>query len=173
MFIRIRKSNLSLERAIYKPAEKDADGKIMVQAVRTTEYLGSMNAHEQYWRTPSELLAKLDEAEKAELKEALKGNESKPDFWLSRLPGNLGDACNDLAVCEALAKSPEARKALEAQVKAVEAAWNSFFKVAQGLGLKRKLNRGKQSPAKREANPMMLRDTDELTLREGMENLPN
>jgi hypothetical protein len=104
---------------------------------------------------------------------ALKGNESKPDFWLSRLPCNLGDACNDLAVCEALATSPEARKALEAQVKAVEAAWNSFFKVAQGLGLKRKLNRGKQSPAKREANAMMQGDPDESTRREGMENLPN
>jgi len=160
MFFRIRKSNLSLERAVYRPAEKDPNGKIVVHAVRTTEYIGSLSAHARYSHAPVELLDKLDDAEKAELKEALKGNERKPDLWLSTLPGNLVIAARELTGCAELATSPETRKALEAQVKAVETAWNAFFKVAQGLGLKRKLNRAKKSPLKSEANTMHLRGTD-------------
>jgi len=156
MFLRIRKSNLSLERAVYKPAEKDSGGKIVVHPVRTTVYLGSVNAYTTYARAPVELLAKLDDGEKAELREALKGNEPKPNEWLSSLPRLLQYAAKELTLCVEHAASPEARKALEAQVKAVETAWNAFFKVAQDLGLKRKLNRLKKGQPKSEAKTVPL-----------------
>lgn len=147
MFLRIRKSNLSLERAVYKPAEKDTNGKIVVHPVRTTEYIGSMSAYAQFSKVPIELLDKLDDGEKAELKKALTKNEPKPNEWLNGLPAHLQLASTDLARCVALATSPEARKTLEAQVKLVEQAWNAFFREAQNLGLKRKVNRIKKPQA--------------------------
>jgi len=144
MFLRKRKSNLSLERAVYKPAERDSTGKIVVHPVRTTEYLGSINAYIQYAHVPVALLAKLDEAEKAELQDALKGNEPKSDSWLCTLPRYLEYAAGELAPCAELATTPEKRKALMAQVKEIESKWNAFFIAAQALGLKRKVNRPKK-----------------------------
>lgn len=145
MYIRLRKSNLSLERAVYTPAEKDSEGKIIVHPVRTTEYVGSMHAYTTFANVPRDLMAKLDEAEKAELKAALKDNEPKTDMWLTNLPRHLQWAAKDLTLCAELVTSPDSRKVLEAQVKAAESEWNAFFKVAQGLGLKRKVNRPKKS----------------------------
>ncbi|MDR3367985.1 hypothetical protein [Rhodoferax sp.] len=144
MFLRRRKSNLSLERAVYKPAVKDSEGKIVVHPVRTTEYLGSINAYTRYGQVPNALLAKLDEAEKAELKEALKGNEPRPNAWLNTLPRYLEYAVNELVPCAELATTTETRKALVAQVKEIEAKWYAFFIAAQALGLKRKVNRPKK-----------------------------
>jgi hypothetical protein len=144
MFIRLRKSNLSLERAVYKPAQKDLDGNVLVHPVRTTEYLGSMNAHEKFSNVPPALLAKLDEGEKAELMEALKKNDPPQDFWLAHLPRQIERSASELKVCAGLLDGPDTRKALELRVKAIEAAWNAFFKVAQDSGLKRKVNRTKK-----------------------------
>jgi hypothetical protein len=156
MFLRKRKSNLSLERAVYKPAEKDAEGKILVHPVRTTEYLGSINAYTQYANVPDALLVKLNDAEKTELKDALNSNEPKSDLWLGTLPRYLEYAAKELVSCAELAASAEARKALVAQVKAVESKWNAFFKAAQGLGLKRKVNRSIKG------NPKCSVDTETL-----------
>lgn len=145
MFLRKRKSNLSLERAVYKPAEKDTDGKILVHSVRTTEYIGSMSAYLTYANAPAALLAKLDDAEKADLKEALKQNEPKADLWLSSLPNRLNLASIDLKNCAVPDITQDARKALEAHVKAAELAWSAFFKTAQSVGLRRSVNRQKKA----------------------------
>lgn len=147
MFLRKRKSNLSLERAVYRPAEKDSAGKIVVHAVRTTEYLGSVNAYAQYSHVPAALIAKLDEAEKAELKNALKENEPKFDRWLSSLSYSLQLASKELKQCSGLTLSRDARKALETQIKAAEVEWRGFFAAAQAVGLKRKVNRRKKGIA--------------------------
>lgn len=151
MFLRKRKSNLSIERAIYRPAQKDADGNIVVHPVRTTEYLGSMNAYATYTDAPIDLLAKLDDSEKAELKEFLKVNEPKVDRWLVGLPKSLEWAARDLTLCAGFASSKEDRNALDGYVKAAEQAWNAFYKNAQTLGLKRTVNRRKKTPATSEA----------------------
>lgn len=144
MFLRKRKSNLSLERAVYKPAEKDSTGKILVHPVRTTKYLGSIKAWVQYAHVPDALLAKLDDAEKAELKDALKENEPKTDSWLNSLSSCLKLASKDLKRCAGLDLSQDRRKALETAVKAAEVEWRAFFAAAQAVGLKRKLNRPKK-----------------------------
>jgi hypothetical protein len=151
MFLRKRKSNLSLERAVYRPAQKDADGKIIVHPVRTTEYLGSMNAYSTYACAPVDLLARLDDSEKTELKEFLKVNEPKIDRWLVGLPKSLEGAARDLTLCAGLASSKADRNALDCYVKAAEQAWNAFYKNAQALGLKRTVNRRKKTPATSEA----------------------
>ncbi len=147
MFCRTRKSNLSLERAIYKPAEKDADGKIVVHPVRTTEYVGSISKHIRFANVPADLLAKLDDDEKTVLRLALEDNEPKPDYWLANLPRYVERSAEELSACAGRISCAEERKDLEIRVKAVEAAWRRFFKTAQELGLKRKVNRPKKAAA--------------------------
>ena len=144
MFFRLRKSNLSLERAVYKPAEKDAQGNILVHAVRTTEYVGSISAYTVFSNISRDLLAKLDADEQAELKENLQKNEIPPDYWLSSLPRQLQRCCQELKDCAGLSKGLESRKKLELNVKEAEKEWAAFYKTAQEIGLKRKLNRAKK-----------------------------
>ncbi len=144
MIFRIRKSNLSLERTVYKPANKDVQGNTLIPALRTTEYIGSMSAHAKFADVPAKLLAQLDEREKVELREFLKKNETPQDYWLSNLPCQLGRCSQELKKCAALVDGPDARKALELNIKAAEKEWVAFYKTAQELGLKRRLNRTKK-----------------------------
>lgn len=140
MFIRKRNSNWSLERAVYKPAVKDPQGTIVTHPVRTTEYVGSLKGWERYAEVSSDLLEKLTEAEKLELKDALKGNEVRPDFWLNQLDSDIRRAAGELRVCVELSSGADVskRKLLEAKMKLIDEAWAYFFKTAQDHGLKRR-----------------------------------
>ncbi|CDS51071.1 hypothetical protein [Polaromonas sp. CG9_12] len=79
-----------------------------------------MNAYATYADAPIDLLAKLDDSEKAELKEFLKINEPKVDRWLIGLPRSLELAARDLTHCAGLASSKEDKITLDAYVKAAE-----------------------------------------------------
>lgn len=144
MFFRLRKSNLSLERAVYKPAVKDSAGNVVVHPVRTTEYVGSLKAHTTYSTVPPELMEKLGVSERAELKEILKENEPKGDYWISSLHHHIHWCIHELHIRVKQNSAPESRKTLELQIKAAEVEWRAFFKAAQDVGLKRKLNRPKK-----------------------------
>ena len=143
MFIRKRKSNLSLERAIYKPAQKDAQGNVIQLAVRTTEYLGSVSAGGRFAEVSSTLLEKLTDVEKNELRSALAANEISPDFWLSQLDALIRKAADDISVCVGRCESADVgtKKRLELKVKAINDAWYHFVRTAQSHGLKRRSRR--------------------------------
>jgi hypothetical protein len=143
MFIRKRKSNWSIERAVYKPAVKDTEGTVVTHPVRTTEYVGSLKSWERYGNVASDLLDKLTDAEKLELKDALKGNELQPDFWLSQLDSSLRRAAGEIRACVELSSGADVtqRKSLDAKIKAIDAAWEFFFRTAQDHGLKRRSRR--------------------------------
>lgn len=140
MFIRKRNSNWSLERAVYKPAVKDAQGTIITHPVRTTEYVGSVKGYGRFAHVPGALLERLSEEEKGELREALRGNEPQPDYWLNQLDQMIRRAATEIQVCVAVLVGADAgkRKLLDAKMRAIDDAWRHFFKTAQEHGLKRK-----------------------------------
>lgn len=148
MFIRKRNANLSLERAIYKPAVKDAQGTIITHPVRTTDYVGSVNLYTRFDNVPGDLLEKLSDDEKAELREALKENEPRPDLWLSQLAFVIRRAAGEIKTCVDSIDGSEGvkKKELEVTMKAVDEAWVHFFKTAQEHGLKRKARRPTKAP---------------------------
>lgn len=153
MFIRRRKENWSLERAVYKPAVKDAQGNIIKHPVRTTEYLGSVNSYSLFAYVKVDLLQKLSEEEKAELRDALKKNEPKPDRRLNQLAGAIRCAAGDIkaSVDSVSGCDVATRKQLEVTIKGIDDAWLYFFKTAQDYGLKRKARRPSKAPTQPEA----------------------
>ncbi len=138
MYLRKRNSNLSIERAIYEPAQKDALGNVIKPAVRTTRYIGSISAYSSFSRVPAELLQQLTESEVFELKEALKGNEPSAFAYLDSVPISLMRATKEISACIDEFGVNNARKMLEKRMKAIDEAWVSFFKTAQDQGLKRR-----------------------------------
>ena len=147
MYLRTRNTNLSIERAIYEPATKDATGEILKPAVRTTLYIGSVKTYTPYAAVPSEILDKLTDDENAELKRALIANEPKPFQWLDGIARYLNFATQDIKACHAKHGVDETKRMLEDKVKAADEAWNVFFKTAQEHGLKRKRT-GARAPKK-------------------------
>lgn len=143
MFIRRRKENWSLERAVYKPAVKDAQGNIITHPVRTTEYVGSVKSYSRFAYVKVDLLQKLSEEEKAALRDALKENEPKPDRRLNQLANTIRCAAGDIkaSVDSGSGSDVATRKQLEATIKGIDDAWLYFFKTAQEHGLKRKARR--------------------------------
>lgn len=143
MFIRKRKSNLSLERAIYRPAQKDATGNVVQHAVRTTEYLGSVDAYSRFTNVSSAVLAQLSDAEKTELRNALAANEISADFWLNQLDHLIRRAADEIKACVDMngGANVVAKKRLEAKIKAINDAWGIFVRTAQAHGLKRRSRR--------------------------------
>jgi hypothetical protein len=157
MFLRKRKFNLSLERAVYKPAVKDAEGIIITHPVRTTEYLGSVKSHSRFEDVSNSLLQKLSDEEKLELKDALKDNEPRVDYWFYQLANSLQYAAGEIKSCVDSIGGGDTvkKKQVEAQMKAIDAAWLDFFKTAQVHGLKRKARRPSkaQSPSETCSSP--------------------
>ena len=151
MFIRKRNANLSLERAIYKPAVKDAQGTIITHPVRTTDYVGSVKSYTCFANVSPVLLEKLSDEEKTELREALKENEPKSDYWLDRLANSIRYAAGEIKTCVDVSDGSDTvkRKQLEVKIKAIDDAWLHFFKTAQEHGLKRKA----RGPAKAPPSP--------------------
>lgn len=143
VFIRPRKSNLSLERPLYQPAVKDAQGKLLKLPKRSTLYLGSVKAHARFRDVPEELLDKLTDEEREQLRKALQPNEPRPDQSLSVLPYSLNRATDELRSLAA-DKSPENIEQLKLKLRAVETAWNGLLKTAYVVGLRRKV---KKKPA--------------------------
>lgn len=137
MYLRKRKFNLSIERATYEPAKKDALGNIVKPAVRSTRYIGSLPSFAPFSDVPKELLQQLTEVEKQELKEALKKNEPTPFGSLDHIPTNLENAAFELRNCVREHGAIEAKKLLDQKIRAADAAWAAFFRAAQDLGLKR------------------------------------
>lgn len=133
MFIRKRNTNISLERAVYKPAVKDAQGAIIAHPVRTTDYIGSVKSYTCFASVSPVLLEKLSDEEKTELRKALKENETKPDYWLERLANSMRYAAGEIKACVDISGGTDMvkRKQLEAKIKAIDDAWLHFFKTAQ------------------------------------------
>lgn len=148
MFIRKRNANLSLERAVYRPAVKDAQGTILTHPVRTTDYIGSVRSYTRFASVPGDLLEKLSGEERAELQEALKENEPRRDLWLSQLAFIIGHAASEIKTCVDSIGGSEGvkKKELEVTMKAIDDAWTHFFKTAQEHGLKRKARRPLKAP---------------------------
>lgn len=146
MFIRPRGSSLSLERSTYTAASTNPDGSIL-PAKRGTLHLGSLRVYQTYSTVDRELLARLTDAEKDQLREHLKGNEPQADRRLASVPRCLQLAADELITLADAGNSTEAKAALKAHIKAAEAAWESFFKAAQSKGLRRALKRTKKQAA--------------------------
>lgn len=139
-----------MERAIYRPAIKDANGTTVTHAVRTTEYIGSVKESVRFAHLPDELTEKLSEEEKVELREALKCNEPSEDMWLSLLGNAIRYAANEIKACtEASSADAAKRQLLQATMKGIDESWAHFFATAQDHGLKRRARR----PAKVKAEP--------------------
>lgn len=137
MYLRKRNSNLSIERAIYEPAKKDSMGNIITVAVRSTHYVGSIHSFTPFSGVPKEILQQLTEAEKLELKDALKANEPKPFGSFDRIPVTLEIAALEIRAFVKEHGAVEAKRLLDSKMKAAHAAWTAFFKAAQDYGLKR------------------------------------
>ena len=155
MFIRERKFNWSLERAVYKPAVEDTGGAIITHPVRTTEYLGSIKSYSRFAHVSGELLEKLSDEEKSQLRDALKGNEPQHDLWLGQLDYAIRHAAAEIKACVDMSSGENVakRKLLEAKMKAIDDAWNHFFKSAQDHGLKRKSRRAVKALPPADAEP--------------------
>jgi hypothetical protein len=142
VFIRKRNKNWSMERAIYRPAIKDVNGTTVTHAVRTTEYIGSIKEYARFANLPDELIEKLSEEEKVELREALKCNEPRQDMWLSLLCSTIRCAASEIKACaEASSADAAKKKLLESTMKGIDEAWAHFFTTAQDHGLKRRARR--------------------------------
>ena len=138
MYLRERNSNISIEKAIYLPAQKDEHGTVIKPAVRTTKYLGSIHTWTRFSGVPAELLEELTAEEQSELRQALAKNEPRELAGLEELPLFLGMASRNLRDCVAKRGLEHAKKELDIHLKAAEKAWAEFFKTAQTVGLKRK-----------------------------------
>lgn len=147
MYLRKRKSNLSIERAVYEPAQKDSLGNVIKPAVRSTLYLGSIPSFTSFNNVPKELLQQLTEAERLELRDALKANEPKPLGTLGRIPATLEIATLEIRNFVKEHGPAEAKRLLDLKMKAADAAWAAFFKAAQDHGLKRKGRASKKPKA--------------------------
>jgi hypothetical protein len=147
MYLRKRNSNISIEKAIYTPAQKDDQGCVTKAVVRSTRYLGSVKVWTQFKDVPQKILQELSAEETAELQRELAPNQPKEFSALERLSYALSSASNDLQGCVAKYGLEEAKKVLEARMKAADDAWSAFFKTAQDLGLKRKPRRAKPDVA--------------------------
>lgn len=153
MFIRPRNLNLSLERPVYEPAKKSADGKLTSLPRRSTQYLGSIKSYLRFSQVPPDLLAKLTPDECEQLRAALLPNEPRGDEALTRLPRELAQAAQELKTLTKIAANPEVLQQLKAHVSAAEKAWTAFFKAAEGAGLRRtpKVPTAPLAPAKKPA----------------------
>jgi len=94
MHIRVTGRRYVLERSIYLPAQKDAEGKVIKPAVRSSKFLGSVELGKPMVAVPKELLAKLTEEETAQLAEKLKPNAPMDEttralFWLPRYSADI------------------------------------------------------------------------------------
>lgn len=137
MYLRIRNSNLSIERAVYEPAVKDSQGNVIKPAVRSTLYIGSFRASRPFGRVPQEILQQLSDIEKQELKEALKENEPKRFQSFDLVPDILQLAASEIRTFAIESGSKETKRQLDLKMKAADVAWATFFKAAQEHGLKR------------------------------------
>lgn len=147
MYLRKRNSNISIEKAIYTPAQKDDQGCVIKAVVRSTKYLGSVKVWTQFKDVPQKILQELSAEEIAELQKELAPNQPKEFSSLERLSYTLSSASSDLQGCVAKYGLEEAKKLLEARMKTADEAWTAFFKTAQDLGLKRKPRRAKPDAA--------------------------
>lgn len=152
MYLRKRNSNISIEKAVYVPAIKDERGTITTPAVRTTAYIGSIRERTRYNAVPDNILGRLSDEEKDELRKVLAHNEPDPYFWLDGLPHDMGMAALQLRENSKGVANPDTKKLMEAKVKKISDAWEKFFKTAQDCGLKRKSKRSRM-PKKTEPNP--------------------
>lgn len=141
MHIRERNGNLSLERPVYTAAVRDGAGSITQAARRSTLYLGSVSKYRQFSAVPRDLLDKLKDDEREQLRKALEPNEPKPDAVLTRLPGELARAGQELTRLAQADPNREAQAQLKQQLKTVEAAWAGFLRDAQAAGLRRVVRR--------------------------------
>ena len=139
-----------MERAIYRPAIKGTNGTTVTHAVRTTEYIGSVQESARFAHLPAELIEKLSEEEKVELREALKCNEPRQDMWLSLLGSAIRCAASEIKACaEASSADAAKRQLLQVTMKDIDESWAHFFATAQDHGLKRRARR----PAKVKTQP--------------------
>lgn len=147
MYLRRRNLNLSIERAIYEPAKKDANGNVCKPAVRTTHYVGSIKTYARFCEVPSEVISQLSEEERAELQEVLRCNEPKPFTSIDYAISSLNSAVRELSSSSEKLKQTDIKKLLEGKIKSIDAAWDAFFRAAQEQGLKRKRKSVRKSPA--------------------------
>lgn len=145
MYLRRRNLNLSIERAIYEPAKRDAHGNICKPAVRTTRYVGSIKSYARFCEVPSEVISQLSEEERAELQEVLRCNEPKPFTSIDYAISSLHSAARELSTGTEKLKQADIKKLLEGKIKSIDAAWEAFFKAAQEQGLKRKRKSARKS----------------------------
>lgn len=138
MYLRERKSNISIEKAIYIPAQKNEHGAVVKPAVRSTKYIGSIYSWTRFKNVPQKILLELTAEELSELQNALAGNEPKELANLDSLPHSLEAASRDLKACVSKYGREEAKRVLEISLKAVDKAWSEYFKSAQSVGLKRR-----------------------------------
>jgi hypothetical protein len=157
MYLRERNSNISIEKAIYLPAQKNEQGAVVKPAVRSTKYLGSIHRWTRFNNVPRKILDELSAEEHSELQKALAKNEPKDLAELDALPLQLANASRDLKDCVAKHGIEEAKKILESRLKAADGAWAAFFKTAQTIGLKRK---SRQAAATKPAQPEVKKPGD-------------
>ncbi len=155
MYLRERKSNVSIEKAIYVPAQKNEQGVVIKPAVRSTKYLGSIYSWTRFKHVPEKVLVELNAEEISELQYALAKNEPKEFSDLDALPHSLAIASRDLKDCVAKHGHEEAKKVLAMRLKAVDKAWAEFFGTAQALGLKRKAKRAATKSAAQSTAAML------------------
>jgi hypothetical protein len=138
MYLRERKTNISIERAIYLPVQRDEKRTVVKAAVRSTKYIGSIHTWTRFDGVPRKILDELTEEEKSELRRALAKNEPRDLASFEALPFSLANASRDLKDCVSKHGLEEAKRMLEIRLKSVDTAWAEYFKTAQALGLKRK-----------------------------------
>lgn len=146
MYLRRRNLNLSIERAIYEPAKKDANGNVCKPAVRTTRYVGSIKSYARFCDVPSEVISQLSDDERTELQEVLRCNEPRPFQSIDYAISSLNSAARELSSGPEKLKHEDVKKLLEGKIKSIDAAWEAFFKAAQEQGLKRKRKSVRKSP---------------------------
>lgn len=124
---------LVLERVSYL---RDSGGK------RETAYIGRISAAAPYSSVSAEILEKLSESEREDLRIKLLPNEPKQFQFLHNLKTAIQICQRDLD------SVPESEKmAARLMLAEVEGAWRAFGEHAQALGIKRKRSPAAPAPA--------------------------
>jgi hypothetical protein len=135
MHVRTRNDVHYLEHTEYTRAGVDPGTGASIKPSRKTVYLGMFPISQRFVAIPADVLAKFTPKDLAQLKELLAPNEPWGDECLARAAGAIIDTYGGMAALKGA--TGERRERILGRIKAIDEAYETFFKACQGYGFRK------------------------------------
>ncbi len=135
MHVRTRGDVHYMEHTEYTRAGADPATGAPTPPNRKTVYLGTFPVSQRFGEIPADVLAKFTPKDLAQLKELLAPNEPWGDECLARAAGAIIDTFGEMAQLQGA--TGKRRERIVERVKAIDDAYDAFFKACQGYGFRK------------------------------------